>query len=237
MGLFTSLMFVLSIVTFIVGCGSAYLGATSNSDKPDTVVTQSNNVKTKKNNVTKVGNGSYNSKEINSIDLTWSGGNVEVIESTANNLSIVEEIHSGNVNENQKMHWEVCNGKLTVTPAKPGKNLSDSIKKDLRIYVPKRLKEFKIDLVASSIEYRRATPEEINFNLVGSNVKLWLIDCNKVEANGVGSKANIELVNGLGATVRSSGVAVGGNNAEEYGDGKCKINIKGTGVECNIVRT
>jgi|GEM_PF-6750802 len=187
----------------------------------------------------------YNAKDIDSIDISWIGGEVNILESEKDVLFFKEDSHGKELSENQKLHWCIekgksGKGKLIIEPEDPSisnkwswwkKSLP---KKDLTVYVPKNLERVSLNIVGSVCDFKESTAKKICLSGVGGSLNLAPLNCDKVSVNGTSLDLNIKLNDTAGYTVCRDGVFDGliGKDEKVYGDGKIKISLEG--VKCRL---
>ncbi len=183
-----------------------------------------------------VGGAEYDAGSINSIDINWINGQVDIIESKDKTLSFSENLHSSKVRDDERLHWCICAKRLFLTATKPGIIVTNAVKKDLKLYVPKNMEVILLNVVNSSVNYTSATAKKLKISGVNSNFNFGLCECDELKVNGVNHSLDIILFNNLGATVKSNGVSSGfiGKKKEKYGDGRVKIKIDGVNIKHNI---
>ncbi len=184
-----------------------------------------------------IGSGSYNKNEVKSLDISWVSGEVRILVSDSDNMEIKEDLHGKEVGCSQRLHWKIQDGKLTLAPVRPGESPSN-IRRDLTIYVPKKLESVTLDVVGTKVSYHNANAAKICMNLTGCYIDVSLLNADEVNVDGTASKVKICLLKELGAEVKSRGVAtkgwLDGENTEKYGNGSCKINFNGTALDYSV---
>lgn len=184
-----------------------------------------------------VGDGSYLKSEVQDLDVSWVGGNVTIAVSDLDEFLVKEDLHGKKVDDNQKMHWKIQDGKLTLTPVKPGKKPSN-LKRDLTIHVPKNLESVTLNTVATKITCEVGNLSKFDINVTASDADISLLKAKKLNINGTSANIGVRLLGGLRADLTSSGVAIegkfDGKHSKKSDNSQCKIVIKGVALTYKI---
>ena len=92
--------------------------------------------------------GKTTQKEISKIQIYWVGGNVNVLNSSTENISFKEEIKTDEVEEKNLLRYYISKKVLTIRFCAPTWNIKKNIResKDLTIYIPNyKFSIFKIN--------------------------------------------------------------------------------------------
>ena len=97
-----------------------------------------------------------NQKEISKIQIYWVGGNVNVLNSSTENISFKEEIKTDEVEEKNLLRYYISKKVLTIRFCAPTWNIKKNIResKDLTIYIPNyKFSSVFIETVSANISY------------------------------------------------------------------------------------
>lgn len=183
-----------------------------------------------------VGGAEYDSGSINSMDVNWISGSVYIVESEDSKLSFYENLYGKEVKDEERLHWCICAKRLFLSATKPGISVVTTVKKDLKLYVPKNMKIVFLNVVGSSVNYTNITANKLKISGTDSKFDFSFLKCEELNVNGVNHELNIVLFDNLGATVKSNGICSGfiGKKKEMYGDGRVKIKIDGVNIRHSI---
>jgi len=125
----------------------------------------------------------YSASEIAEIDINWVGGEIEIVSSDAQTLSITE--NSEELSDDAKMHYYINEGKLTIHYSKSMlKEDIDVSKKHLRVEVPEGI-EIDIDSVNADIQIGEMVLGELKLTNVSGKVKFASLACNEINIENV----------------------------------------------------
>ena len=125
----------------------------------------------------------YSASEITEIDITWVGGEIEVISSDKAELTVTE--NSESLPDDAKMHYLIKDGKLTIHYSKAlYKEEVDVASKHLKIEVPKGI-EIDIDSVNADINIGEMALGEMKLTNVSGDVSLGKIVCSEIKIENV----------------------------------------------------
>ena len=226
-------VFLLAAIVALGSIGSLGCLLLNKPQSPDVVASQ--NIKVEDGYF--IGSGSYSKNEVKSLGISWVGGEVRILSSDSDNMEIKEDLHGKRVGCSQKLHWKIQDGKLTLAPVRPGESPSN-IRRDLTIYVPKKLESVTLGAVATKVSFYEVDTSKVYMGITACDIDMSLLNADEVNVDGTASNVKICLLKELGAEVKSRGVAtkewLDGENKEKYGNGSCKINFNGTALDYKI---
>ena len=170
---------VLLLSSFVTSCGCNIIGSVvfNNFYKYDDFEKYS------------AGNFSCSSSEINSIDIEWRNGKIELVKAEGENIYVTESSADiSDIDDDMKVHCYVKNGTLYIKFCAAGykySKINDKCK-HLKVCVPKNA-DVDIDTVSSDINIGDAVFDRLSIDVISGNV-----DGQKVNAD----KVNIETTSG-----------------------------------------
>jgi DUF4097 and DUF4098 domain-containing protein YvlB len=134
-------------------------------------------------NYSKGSSFTYSAADIKKVDITWVGGEIEVVASEADELSVSE--NSEGLADDAKMHYYIKGEKLTIHYSKAlYREEVDTAQKHLRVEIPEGI-ELDIDNVNSDIKIGNMELGEMKLTNVSGNVTLASLVCNEVKIENV----------------------------------------------------
>jgi DUF4097 and DUF4098 domain-containing protein YvlB len=134
-------------------------------------------------NFSKGSSFTYNASDIKKVDITWVGGEIEIVSSDSAELSVSE--NSEGLDDDAKMHYYIKDGKLTIHYSKAlYREEIDTTKKHLRVEVPEGI-EIDIDNINADISIGEMALGEIKLTNVSGGVKFSSLAANEIEIENV----------------------------------------------------
>lgn len=172
------------------------------------------------------GNCQFGTDEIDSIEINWVNGDVDINYYDGDKITVTESGKSKN-----KMTCDIDDGELEIDEFSYSKNFGNMSTKDLTIQLPQgfSLKDLEINAVSSNIEINDIDADSVEFETVSGNISVTfgsqpgVIDCESVSGD-----VNILLPKDVtGYSIRDDSVS--GKvicNSKNYGDGSTRINLE-----------
>lgn len=139
-----------------------------------------------------VGNFEYQASDIDKIEINWIFGNITIVESDKENLSVSED-ESG-LKTNQQLRYLIEGRTLIIQfwKSKYRGNLSNH-KKDLTIEIPKGIK-VEIEQVSGNIESDTLNLESLDIEIVSGNTRIDALSANELKIDSVSGNINIKSI-------------------------------------------
>ena len=125
----------------------------------------------------------YNASDIKKVDITWVGGEIEIVAGEGDELSVTE--NSEDLDDDAKIHYYIKDDKLTIHYSKAlYREEVDTTKKHLRVEVPEGI-EIDIDNVSADIKIGEMALSEIKLTNVSGNVEFSSLASSEIEIENV----------------------------------------------------
>lgn len=200
-----------------------------------------NTVKYKDESKYSIGNFTFQSSEIDKIEINWIFGDITIVESDKAELSVTED-ESG-LKNNQKLRYLIEGRTLKIQfwKAYYKSNLSNR-KKNLTIEIPQNI-ALEINQVSGNIESDKLTLRSLDIEIVSGNTNIDSLKTGELNIDTVSGRVNINSVNATYIEVDtvSGNVKMGLFSATEVeinsvsGDVSLKLNGLGATIDFNSV--
>ena len=188
-----------------------------------------------------IGNFTYNADEIDKIEINWVSGNINLVESENETLSVSEKEDA--LKDNQKMRYLIEGRVLKIQfwKAKYRANVKSELK-NLTIEIPKNI-ELKINQVSGNVKSESLTLKNLDVNIVSGNVVIGSLTSNDVHVDSVSGQVKIDSLEGKDVYVDSvsGNVLVGFSSAKKViidstsGDVRLKLHGLGATIKFSSV--
>ena len=133
-----------------------------------------------------VGSFTYNAEDVNTVEINWVGGEIEIVQSENATLSVTE--NSDSLDSEEQMHHYIRSGKLIIHYCESGhRGEINSAKKKLRVEIPVGI-DVDIDNVSADITAGEMSVGDFELTNVSGNVDFAVITASK--------DIDIEIVSG-----------------------------------------
>lgn len=188
-----------------------------------------------------VGNFEYQSSDIDEIEINWIFGDITIIESDNEVLSVSEDESGLKTNQQLRYLIEGRTLKIQFWKSKYRAKLSNH-KKDLTIEIPKGIK-LEIEQVSGNIKSDTLNLESLDIDIVSGNTRIDSLTSKEVNIDSVSGKINIKSINSddIDIDTVSGDVNLGFASAKEVdidcvsGDIVLSLNGMGATIEFNSV--
>lgn len=188
-----------------------------------------------------VGNFEYQSSEIDKIEINWIFGDITIVESDNEVLSVSEKESALNTNQQLRYLIEGSTLKIQFWKSKYKGKLSNH-KKDLTIEIPKGIK-LEIKQVSGNIESVILNLESLDIDIVSGNTRIDTLTANDINIDSVSGNINIKSIksNDIDVDIVSGNVNLGFASAKEVdidsvsGDIVLSLNGMGATIDYNSV--
>lgn len=140
-----------------------------------------------------IGNFTYDSAEIDKIEINWISGNINIVESDNDTLSVSENEDA--LKDNQKMRYLIEGRTLKIQfwKAKFRANVNSS-KKNLTIEIPKNI-ELEINQVSGDVKSEKLTLRSLDVDIVSGKIVIGSLTSNDVHVDSVSGQVKIDSIN------------------------------------------
>jgi len=156
------------------------------------------------------GNFSYNAYDVyEEISIDWINGKITLVETGEDILRVTE--NSENLTEDEKVHYLIENGKMSIQYAKAGYSQKiDEKYKEIVIEVPKKVK-ITIHTMNTNIEGDILQPSELEIIGVSTNIHIHQLYANVLNTNFVSGEIQISnlLTGKLNVMTTSAKIDIG----------------------------
>lgn len=143
-----------------------------------------------------VGNFEYDTEKINSVEINWISGEINVIRKDGEKLFVEE--NSDNLDNDERVHCYIDNGTLIIHFCKSGYkyNHIDDNYKHLTVYIPDNV-DLSIDGISADISVSDANLDDLDIDTVSGNVDIGNIKVREISVDSVSGDISIESVNAV----------------------------------------
>lgn len=172
------------------------------------------------------GNCQFSADEIDSIEVNWVNGDVDINYYDGDKITVTEKGKSNN-----KMTCDIDDGELVIDEFANSQNFGNMSTKDLTVQLPRgfSLKDLEINSVSSNIEIKDIDADSVEFETVSGNIDITFcaqpgcIDCESVS----GDVRIILPKDTTGYSIRDNSVSGNVNcDSKNFGDGSTRINLE-----------
>lgn len=142
-----------------------------------------------------IGPGIFDADDVNSVEINWVSGNIEIKKGNGNKISVYEEnVESLNEDKRMRYYLDVSTLKVQFSSSKwlSGISLGNINKKKLYVLVPdsKSFKNFDIDQVSSDLSMSGISAMDIEIDNVSGKVFLDNVTASKFDFDTVSGDLN-----------------------------------------------
>ncbi len=141
----------------------------------------------------KIGATELEASKVNSLDINWEAGKVEIINADTDKISISEDVTSNDSEMN--MCWYLDNsGELSIYATKKKLSLFNTYKeKTLTVTIPREYKliDTSVSTASADVVIEEITSNEVDINSASGEVELKVSDAEKVDVENVSGDINV----------------------------------------------
>lgn len=121
-----------------------------------------------------VGASSFAASEINAIDISWVNGEVNIVYSDVEEISVSETVTKGEMTSDFEMRYLLNDGKLMIKYAKSGRWRIDNFEKTLTVSLPadKSLTELDVDLASADFVADKIVCDKASIDTASGDVDI-----------------------------------------------------------------
>lgn len=154
-----------------------------------------------------VGDFTYNAKDVNTVEINWVGGEIEIVQSENATLSVTE--NGETLDSEEQMHYYIRNGKLIIHYCESGHfGEINSAKKKLRVEIPEgaeldidnvsaditlgeiNVSDFELTNVSGDVTFAGITAKDIDIEIVSGKIDAKSVCARTFSVNGVSGNIN-----------------------------------------------